>query len=235
VGVRSLRDGSVALFSLEGDLREQSSLAVGIDAALSFGEGMGFLFDEDELEAVAGEEARPRALGLWLELMNPESGPPEVVPETPTAAAPAPPTAEPDQGFDAEGLEHEELLLEDLADLPEAPAEEGKKGEGIGSQSLDPDGQVESPGLDLAADRSAGAGGAPEPSDPAPVPLSKFRQRAPSPPPPKPEEEKPPRAAEASPAKRGAVLGRLKLVKRRKGGSEDPQKTSVIRRLLSSY
>ena len=229
VGVRSLKDGTVAIFSLEGDLREHSSLAVGIDAALSFGESMGFLFDEEELEAVPAEEARPRALGLWLEQMNPASGAPEAAPEAPAAAAPPPPTTEPDLGFDAEVLDDEELLLEDLADLP---AEEG---DGVGFQPLDAGCQVESPGFGLPTDGSGRTGGAPETIDRAPVPLSKFRQRAPGPPSPKPVEEERPRAAEASPSKRGAVLGRLKLVKRRKGGGEDPQKTSVIRRLLSSY
>ena len=78
-------------------------------------------------------------------------------------------------------------------------------------------------------------GGASETTNLKPVPLSKFRQRAPSQPPPEPVEKERPVAEEASPATRGAVLGRLKLVKRRKGGGEDPQKTSVIRRLLSSY
>jgi hypothetical protein len=232
LGVRSLREGAVALFSIEGDLREQSSLAVGIDAALSFGESMGFLFDEDELEAVPAEEARPRALGLWHELMNPASDAPEAAPETPAAAALPSSTAEPDEGLAAEGLEDEVLLLEDLADLPEVSAEQGEE---IGSQPFGPDIQVESPGFDLSADPSGSTGGVSETTGQASVPLSKFRQRAPSPPPPEPEAEELPRAAEAPSAKRSAVLGRLKLVKRRKGTGDDPQKTSVIRRLLSSY
>jgi hypothetical protein len=233
VGVRSLRDGAVVLFSLEGDLREHSSLAVGIDAALSFGESMGFLFDEDELEAVSAEEARPRALGLWFELMGLASGTPEAVPETPTAPVPLPPTSEPDDGFDVEGLDDEVLLLEDLADLADdLPGVSSEEGDGIGSRPPDPECQVANPGSDRLAD---GSGGASEATDEAPVPLSKFRQRAPSPPPQQPVEKERLAAEEPSPAKRAAVLGRLKLVKRRKGGGEDSQKTSVIRRLLSSY
>ena len=236
VGVRSLRDGNVVLFSLEGDLREHSSLAVGIDAALSFGEGMGFLFDEDELEAVSVEEARPRALGLWHELMGPASGTPEAVSETPTALASPAPTSEPDDGFVVEGLDDEVLLLEDMVDLAgDLPGVSGEEGEGSGSWPPEPEYQEENPGSDLPADGSGGIGGASEATELTPVPLSKFRQRAPSPPRPGPVEKERPAAEEASPATRGAVLGKLKLVKRRKGGGGDPEKTSVIRRLLSSY
>ncbi len=236
VGVRSLRDGTVVLFSLEGDLREHSSLAVGIDAALSFGESMGFLFDEDELEAVSVEEARPRAMGLWLELMGLASGTSEAVPETPTAPVPPPPTSEPDDGFDVEGLDDEVLLLEDLVDLADdLPGASTEEGDGISSRPPDPECQVENPGSERPGDGSGGIGSASEATDQAPVPLSKFRQRAPSPPPSQRVEKERPAAEEPSPAKRGAVLGRLKLVKRRKSDGEDPQKTSVIRRLLSSY
>jgi hypothetical protein len=236
VGVRSLRDGAVALFSLEEDLREHSSLAVGIDAALSFGESMGFLFDEDELGAVSSEEAPPRALGLWLELMGLESGTPEAIPEIPAAPASPPPTPEPDDGFDVEGLDDEVLLLEDLADFADdLPGVSAEEGDGIGSRPPDPECQGENSGSDLLADGSGGVRGASEATEAAPVPLSKFRQRTPSPPSSQPAEKERPGAGESSAAAKGAVLGRLKLVKRRKGGSEDPQKTSVIQRLLSSY
>jgi hypothetical protein len=226
----------MVLFSLEGDLRERSSLAVGIDAALSFGESMGFLFDEDEIEAVSGEEARPRALGLWLELMGLESGTPEAVPPTPTAPASPPPTSEPADGFDVEVLDDEVLLLEDLVDLADdLPGVSTEEGDGIVSRPPDPECQGENPGSGRLADGSGGIGGASEATGEAPVPLSKFRQRAPSPPPSQRVEKERPGAGESSPAAKVAVLGKLKLVKRRKGGGEDPQKTSVIQRLLSSY
>jgi len=69
IGIRSLRSGEVVLYSFEGDLREHSSLDVGIDAGLSFAESMGFLFDEDELGDGDADAIR-RCMGLWNELMG---------------------------------------------------------------------------------------------------------------------------------------------------------------------
>jgi hypothetical protein len=69
IGIRSLRAQRVALYAFEGDLREASAFAVAVDAALSFAESMGFLFDEDELGA-GGATARVRCLGLWRELLG---------------------------------------------------------------------------------------------------------------------------------------------------------------------
>jgi hypothetical protein len=117
VGVHSLRNGAVVLFSFEGDLREYSSLEAGVDAALSFGEGMGFLFDEDEFESAASvEEMRPRALGLWTELMGGEACASLESPQH--AEAPSTPSAANFAGDfeDADLEEDDELLLEELAD-----------------------------------------------------------------------------------------------------------------------
>ncbi|GAG41554.1 unnamed protein product, partial [marine sediment metagenome] len=118
VGVRSLRSQAAVIFSLEGDLNEHSSLAVGIDAALSFGENMGFLFDEDEFDSGPAEEVRPRALGLWQDLMGPALGQSEVLAQPPVAPAPLAPPSLPDGSFEVEGLDDdsEVLLLEELAD-----------------------------------------------------------------------------------------------------------------------
>jgi hypothetical protein len=69
IGVRSLKTGDVVFYSYSGDLREESSVAVGADAALSFSESMGFLFDEDEVQP-GREESRAMAFGLWVELMG---------------------------------------------------------------------------------------------------------------------------------------------------------------------
>jgi hypothetical protein len=69
IGIRSLRSGEVVLYSFEGDLREHSSLDVGIDAGLSFAESMGFLFDEDELGA-GDADSIARSMGLWNDLMG---------------------------------------------------------------------------------------------------------------------------------------------------------------------
>lgn len=99
IGIRSLRASQVALYAFEGDLREESSFAVAVDAALSFAESMGFLFDEDELGA-GGAAARARCQGLWRDLLG-ESAAVPAAPEEPA----------------------EELLLEELAEdvAPGAP------------------------------------------------------------------------------------------------------------------
>lgn len=168
VGVHSLRNGTVVLFSFAGDLREYSSVEAGVDAALSFGEGMGFLFDEDEFGSAPGEEARPRALGLWTELMGGGDG---VSSEShPSAAASSAPTAvELGDSFEDEELspEEDELLLEDLAD-PDADA--------VAASAPVPKG------------RDAGKRG---------VPLSKFRHRT-SQGQPAPGEAKPQRRAKGA-------------------------------------
>lgn len=69
IGIRSLKTGDVVFYSYSGDLREESSVAVGADAALSFSESMGFLFDEDEVRRDQ-DESRAMAFGLWVELMG---------------------------------------------------------------------------------------------------------------------------------------------------------------------
>jgi hypothetical protein len=204
VGVRSLRSGAAVLFSFEGDLRDHSALTNGIDAALSFGESMGFLFDEDEVESDSAEEARSRALDLWLELMGPVSGESELDPQPSVVPAVLPPASGLDDGFEAEPPDDEVLLLEEVADSED----------------------------DLPGVRAEEPGGV----DPGPpVPLSKFRHSAPSQSPPPSEGEVRPGLEESPPTAKGAALGRLKLVKRRKGRGEAPSKPSVIRRLLSSF
>jgi hypothetical protein len=95
IGIRSLRADRVALYGTDADA-ESGALEVAVDAALSFAESMGFLFDEDEL-ADGGAQAKTRALGLWRDLLGDDAGEP--------ARAPA-------RASDPEA----ELLLEDLAE-----------------------------------------------------------------------------------------------------------------------
>jgi hypothetical protein len=199
VGICSVESGAAILFSFEGDLRDHSALTNGIDAALSFGESMGFLFDEDELEASSPAEARSRALGLWLELVGSKSGDSEAGQQTAEASA-----SGSEQGFEAAPEVGEVLLLDQVADSEEDLP---------GLRSEEPD-------------RSG--------SEP-PVPLSKFRHSAPSAPPCPGQDESRSGVGESPTAAKRAALGRLKLVKRRKGRGDAASKASVIRRLLSSF
>ena len=73
VAVRCTETGQVAIYSFEGDLHEASGLGLGIDAAHSFAESMGFLFDDDELGPDSDEAARARTLERWLEVAGTEA------------------------------------------------------------------------------------------------------------------------------------------------------------------
>ena len=102
LSVRSLKTGQVLHFAPDGELPDAARC---IDAAMAFGEGMGFLFDEDELAAGDTE----RAFGIWAELMG---DPPPRLP----AAAPASPASVPEEPsfeFVLDDTEGEELLLVD--------------------------------------------------------------------------------------------------------------------------
>ena len=75
IGIRSLRADRVALYGIEGEPDEGAELDVALDAALSFAESMGFLFDEDEL-GEGGAQAKTRCLGLWRDLLGDDAGAP---------------------------------------------------------------------------------------------------------------------------------------------------------------
>lgn len=84
VAVRSLRQGVSVLYELEGeDFTQPDGLTVALDASLSFGESMGFLFDDDMLvdrepatlrQAVAQLREIVSAPGLEAEDASVQSG-----------------------------------------------------------------------------------------------------------------------------------------------------------------
>jgi hypothetical protein len=95
VGLRSLESGQVALFRHRDPLQSAGEVEVAIEAARSFSEGLGFLFDDDMI-ALDATTGRHRALVHWNDLM----GSPGLVPD----AAPA-------------GTAGGELLLDDLVEM----------------------------------------------------------------------------------------------------------------------
>jgi hypothetical protein len=99
VGVRSLACGSVAIYGFDGPI-SASVVGVALDAALSFAESMGFLFDDD----VVGDDAasREKAVARWQEMIG------DGVPST----APAP-AREPDALFEPDGGELTDPPAED--------------------------------------------------------------------------------------------------------------------------
>jgi hypothetical protein len=69
IAVRSLRTGEVVLYAPDEELDGSRDAVVAVDAALSFAEGMGFLFDEDEV-AARGALGSGEAAALWWELVE---------------------------------------------------------------------------------------------------------------------------------------------------------------------
>jgi len=99
--VRSIRTGHVAFFTA-GGAEAVDYPDVVLDAALSFAESMGFLFDEDVVEAL-GDRGPCEAARLWIELLGEEIDTSAVAVELPIE----------DPILEGEGLL--EILLDELA------------------------------------------------------------------------------------------------------------------------
>lgn len=63
VGVRALRSGEAVFWSFDGELASVDDLSVAGDAALTFAESLGFLFDED---ALGPGSAAANAWNAWV-------------------------------------------------------------------------------------------------------------------------------------------------------------------------
>jgi len=205
VGVRSVVSGDVAYWSFDGDLLSEADLSVAADAALTFAESLGFLFDEAPLP---GGTKADKSFRAWLAGEDASAG-----------ALPAAQARDPDDETDALFADDPpELALEDLAGdgAPERP-----------SGALPRVPQAPSP---VAAPNPSDPSKRPvlEPpslasSRPPPAPqrtLSKFRPRE--------------AVADAAPRKAPLrqPLARVQLVKRR---SPEDERRLVIRRLLTSF
>lgn len=69
VRVASLSSDQGLTFKFQGDPSDLGAPAQAIEAALSFAEGMGFLFEEDMIAAAGGGDAR-RAYKVWMSLLE---------------------------------------------------------------------------------------------------------------------------------------------------------------------
>jgi hypothetical protein len=63
VGLRSVVSGEIAYWSFDGELQSEADLSVAADAALTFAESLGFLFDEAPIAAGA---AADKAFRTWF-------------------------------------------------------------------------------------------------------------------------------------------------------------------------
>lgn len=203
LAVRPIQASHAVFYGLHEELRDAAGVATGVDAALSFGESLGFLFDED---AVAGgaADAREEALELWNSIVGDDelSKVMEITDRSRRASSASASILEAELG--------EELLLEELA-LEE---------ESFGGESLEEVGFGDPPGPPRRE---------PAPALPTPT-LTKFRAVSstadPQPPEPEPE-QRPGRAllARVRLIKRAAKLERAP--------EEDPEPCRSLRLLAS--
>ena len=242
IGVRSLRAARVALFSIDADVAGDASFDVTLDAALSFAESMGFLFDEEEV-GDGGAEAKTRCLGLWRDLIGDDVsvGKPAAEPEADElllddmvddateAAVPPFGVDSDDASFDAEIGDFGPPLAPELEAPPVLAAPAKKKAVRAAPSQAGRD-RSESTDAAMASElaRAAAGGGG---GRSAPLTLSKFRAGAAA-----------ADASSAAPAKAGAkaggkagrpaALGRLRLVRRVKDGV---RKRNPILRLFGAF
>lgn len=176
VGVRSLACGSVALYGFDGPI-SASVVGVALDAALSFAESMGFLFDDD----VVGDDAssREKAVLRWQELIGDGA---QTAPAEPARVGPED-LFEPDGGeltdpptgdeYDSEPSAEGQAAF-DLGDSGPAPA-------AVEFQAPPPEGAVAlskfrvQPGSEPAAALSASEAAEPAARAPKKRPLGRMR------------------------------------------------------------
>jgi hypothetical protein len=224
-GIRATESGQVAVFRNREPIDEMAPLQDALEPALAAAERMGFLFDEDMIEGSApGGQGRTEATALWGRLMgNVEMPPP------PKAAPPIPAATEPILDLTETVPTDEvvaELVLEDVAaadplgpildevaplEISEPPAEETSLSEVTAQMAAKP-----------APQKTKGT---PRSAPPAPA-LSKFRQADAA--------TTPAEAAESSASETTGQLGRVPLVRVRRG-AESRKRIPYLARLLSSF
>ncbi len=228
--VRSLRNGASVIYELEGeDLREDIGWSVALDASLSFGESMGFLFDDEMLVDRRPETLR-RAITRLHEILAPQD-----VSDDDSQPISAPRAA---------GDEAGEILLEDELDnaMPLAD-EQGSDATGpLEAPRPNSERPVQSPRPPVPASQPLRAA----PGDPArqppgsarveqPVPLSRFRAIPPVVAAAMAPIENQPTTGEPARVHGGATLGRVRPVRLRTVNPDAPAKLDPRLRLLADF
>jgi hypothetical protein len=215
VGVRSLGCGSVALYGLEGAI-EPDAEGEGIDAALAFAEGMGFLFDDDVVDGSAA--SRAKALERWQDAIGEGDG----------SAPPVEAAAEPESP-----LELFELAGRDLTD----PPVEVEPTPSWDELDLAPSAATAEPAPELRFEEMAFQ---PSPEAVPAPPLTKFRPRVDTAPKSSPRadtcsEAGVPVVPQTQRAPKRQALGRLRLERRRRPPEVQDARRGWLLRLLTSF
>jgi hypothetical protein len=206
IGIRSLRAERFAIYGIDPEASGETTFDVALDAALTFAESMGFLFDEDELGA-GGAPDRTRCFGLWKDLLG--------------------------DNLERPAGEPDELLLDELVEeatevaVLDGPGERAEDDAEIGD-FLPPPAEEPAGGAsdERAAAEAAQAAASAAASKRTALPLSKFRGGR------KPPARAAAEPAPAARSGRGAALGRLRLVRRVRDGL---RKRNPILRLFGAF
>lgn len=121
LGIRSNEAGQVAVFRNQESIEPDVMIPDALEPALAEAERMGFLFDEDMVDAAKDGQGRLHAMALWGRLMGEIEKPP-----APKTVGPAPAATEPIRALPPASaspsraqspMEADELVLEEVADL----------------------------------------------------------------------------------------------------------------------
>jgi hypothetical protein len=113
VGLRSLENGDVALYTYRDSIQSADEIPPAMEEALGFAEGLGFLFDDDMIDRETGA-GRHEALEHWNRLM----GKGEVFASSGVVGPPTPAGAD-------DGLDSHDALLAPMEDLLRSVEEPG--------------------------------------------------------------------------------------------------------------
>ncbi len=122
LGIRTNEGGHVAVIRNQESVDFDTPISQALEPLLAEAERMGFLFDEDMVAIMAGDQGRAHAMGLWARLMGEVEMPPapRAVPAQPAANEPILELSDAKVLVDnPANLEFPELDLDDLADFDE--------------------------------------------------------------------------------------------------------------------
>jgi hypothetical protein len=108
-GVRSNEGGQVAVFRNQESIDAGRAIADVLEPALATAEQMGFLFDEDMVDGVAGSRGRSDAMALWGDLM----GDMDAAPSVGSSSA----NGDSQTAIDPPEIELDDLALEEIAEI----------------------------------------------------------------------------------------------------------------------
>ena len=233
LGIRSNEAGQVAVFRNQESIEPDVTIPDALEPALAEAERMGFLFDEDMVDAAKGGQGRLHAMALWGGLMGEIEMPPapKTVGPEPAASEPIrelpPASASPSRAQSP--MEADELVLEEVVDLVLDEPVDTKL------EEISLDDAVKAPAQTARAALPSQQSVAPEQSSaPKPVPARKTASAKQLTPPAVAAHEVKEGDAPNSAGSGASELGRIPLVRVRKG-RDVSKRVPYLARLLAIF